>query len=334
MNRRKTHSECGRLPCRGHVWNRRALVCAAAVLCALSGSWYLARGQSAPAAERADVDAKRAFGYLLKVCRLGPRPSGSRAMAEQQKLIADHFVGFGANVSFQTFDAAHPLSGMPVRMSNIVVSWHPDAMERVLIACHYDTLPFPDRDPVNPRGVFLGANDGASGVALLMELGHHMAGLDPAYGVDFVFFDGEEFLFGDSGRFFLGSEHFSQEYAAHSPGHRYVAGVLVDMVGDRNLAIYQEKNSVKLAPGVTRSVWDAARRTNAKEFIPRVRHEIMDDHLALNNIAKIPTCDVIDFDFPHWHTTRDIPAQCSGASLATVGRVLLEWLERPNLDGQ
>ena len=303
----------------------------AIVACVVAGSWYFARGQGTPPAERSDLDAKRAYDYLVKICRLGPRFSGSRGMTEQQKLIADHFVALGARVSFQTFDAAHPLSGQPVRMSNIIVSWQPDAAERVLVACHYDTLPFPERDPENPRGEFLGANDGGSGVAALMELGNHMAAAAPPYGVDFVFFDGEEFLFGRKGRFFLGSEHFAKNYATAGPGHKYVAGVLVDMIGDRNLAIYQEKNSLKLAPDVTRSVWEAARRAGVTEFIPRAKHEIMDDHLALNEIAGIPTCDLIDFDYPHWHTMRDIPAQCSGTSLAKVARVLLEWLERPNL---
>lgn len=310
---------------------RMAVLWSALVGGIVAGSWYLARGQSA-AAERTDVDANRAYDYLIKVCRLGPRPSGSRGMAEQQKLIADHFISLGARVSFQTFDAAHPLSGQPVRMSNIIVTWHPDAKERVLIACHYDTLPFPERDPQNPRGEFVGANDGASGVALLMELGNHMASRNPAYGVDFVLFDGEEFLFGRQGKFFLGSEYFAKDYASAPPSHKYVAGVLVDMIGDRNLAIYQEKNSLKLAPHVTRSVWDAARRAGVKEFVPRVKHEIMDDHLALNETAGIPTCDLIDFDYPHWHTMGDIPANCSAASLGKVGRVLLEWLEHPNLE--
>jgi hypothetical protein len=77
---------------------------------------------------------------------------------------------------------------------------------------------------------------------------------------------------------------------------------------------------------VTRSVWDAAARLRVREFIPRRKHEVRDDHLPLNEIARIPTCDIIDFDYPHWHTRNDLPAACSGESIAKVGRVLLEWL--------
>ena len=98
------------------------------------------------------------------------------------------------------------------------------------------------------------------------------------------------------------------------------------MIADRNLAIYQERNSLKLAPKLVESVWAAAARAGVKEFIPKPRHEVRDDHLPLNEIAAIPAIDLIDFDYPHWHTSKDVPAQCSGASLAKVGSVLLEWL--------
>jgi hypothetical protein len=98
------------------------------------------------------------------------------------------------------------------------------------------------------------------------------------------------------------------------------------MIGDRKLELYYEKNSLSYAPEVTKSVWDVAARLRVREFIPRRRHEVRDDHLALNQIAGIPTCDIIDFDYPHWHTRNDIPAACSGESMAKVGRVLLAWL--------
>ncbi len=274
-----------------------------------------------------ELDADRAFGYLQKICRIGRRSSGSDGMARQQKLIVEHFSRLGARVSFQEFDARHPLDGSPVRMANIVVSWHPELRDRVLLACHYDTRPFPDADQYSPQGIFIGANDGASGVALFMELGHHMTKIKPSCGVDFVFFDGEELVFNDQGKFFLGSEHFARKYRDDPPAHRYRCGVLVDMIGDKNLAVYKEKQSLKLAGNVTESVWKVARDLKVAEFIDRAKHEVNDDHLPLNNIAKIPTCDLIDFEYPYWHTTRDLPAQCSGESLVKVGRVLLKWLE-------
>lgn len=274
-------------------------------------------------------DARRAFRYLNQICDLGSRTSGTDGMLRQQELLDEHFTELGGDVKYQSFDTVHPVSGAPVRLANMIVSWHPDATERVLVACHYDTRPYPDRDPLpaNRTRPFIGANDGASGVALLMELGHHIPQIDPTFGVDFIFFDAEELVYEvTGGKYFIGSEHFATEYRNNPPEYRYVCGVLVDMVGDKDLQLFQEKNSLAYAPEVTRSIWAVAARLRVREFIPRRKHEVRDDHLPLNQIAGIPTCDIIDFDFPHWHTRNDIPAACSGESLVKVGRVLLTWL--------
>jgi glutaminyl-peptide cyclotransferase len=294
------------------------VVCFTAMSCA----------QEATAAPPA-FDAARAYGYLQKICRIGPRPSGSRGMIEQQTLLAEHFSKLGAQVAYQSFDAADPISGEPVRMSNLIVTWHPKMLDRVLLACHYDTRPFPDNDRRNPRGVFIGANDGASGVALLMELGNHMQDLPVSRGVDFVFFDGEELVVQNQGKYFLGSTYFARQYRDTPPGHLYAAGVLLDMVGDRDLDIFPEKTSVRVAPAVTQGVWAAAKSLKIREFHPTPRHEINDDHIPLNEIAHIPTCDIIDFDYPYWHTAMDVPSRCSGESLAKVGRVMLRWMTLP-----
>ena len=275
-------------------------------------------------------DAKRAFGYLSQICDLGSRTSGTDGMLRQQELLEEHFTTLGGDVKYQSFDTVHPVSGAPVRLANMIVSWHPAATERVLVCCHYDTRPYPDRDPLpaNRTKPFIGANDGGSGVALLMELGHHISQIDPTYGVDFVFFDAEELVYQvTGGKYFIGSEHFATEYRDNPPEHRYVCGVLVDMVGDKDLQLFQEKYSLSYAPDVTRSIWALAARLRVREFIPRRKHEVRDDHLPLNQIAGIPTCDIIDFDYPHWHTRNDIPAACSGESLTKVGRVLLTWLQ-------
>ena len=282
-----------------------------------------------PGAAKPPFDTDRAYNYLVKICELGPRVSGSPGMSRQQKLVAEHLAQHGAKVWMQTFDVSHPLTAEPVRMANLIATWHPEARERVLLACHYDTRPLPDREPDRRQiraGTFLGANDGASGVALFMELAHHMQQLKCRYGVDFVLFDGEELVFREGDPYFLGSGHFAQNYKDEPPEHRYVYGVVVDMIGDRNLKIYMEKNSLRYAPELTRSLFAAARRLREDAFIPQARHEVQDDHLPLNKVAGIPTCDLIDFDFPHWHTTKDVPAACSGASLGKVGRVLQAWL--------
>lgn len=279
-------------------------------------------------AAEAKFDPNRAWEYFTKVCDIGPRSSGSPGMERQVKLIAEHFSKLQTRVGFQSFDVAHPLDGTPVKMNNIIVSFHPQAKERVLICCHYDTRPFPDEDtPANRRKPFIGANDGGSGVALLMEMGHHIKTIDSTYGVDFIFFDGEELIFGDRGTFFLGSEHFAKQYKEKPPEHRYLYGVLVDMIADKNLNIHPEINSLKLAPEPTASIWATAKRLRVTEFIAQPKHEVRDDHLPLNEIAGISTTDIIDFDYLYWHKTGDTLAACSRSSLSKVGRVLLAWLE-------
>lgn len=276
-----------------------------------------------------EVDGRRAYDYLTEICKIGTRVSGTAGMARQQQMMVQHFSDLDADISFQSFDVAHPVTGEPVRMKNMIVSWHPEAKERILLCCHYDTRPFPDRDPRNPRGVFVGANDGASGVALYMEMANHIKKLDLPYGVDMVFFDGEELVYNRGDKYFLGSEHFAKEYRDNPPEHRYVCGVLVDMIADRQLQLYYEKNSVKHAPEVAQSVWKAAAELKQRAFVPRVRHEVLDDHIPLNEIARIPTCDLIDFDYAYWHTTSDVPRNCSPRSLESVGNVLLYWLQNP-----
>lgn len=281
------------------------------------------------AAQQAAFDGQRAYGYLKAICDLGPRFSGSPGMARQQELLKTHFERQGAKVSFQQFQVRHPITGNPVAMANLIAEFHPERRERILLCAHYDTRPFPDRDRRNPQGTFIGANDGASGVAVLMELGQFMRDLPGDLGVDFVLFDGEELVYRDTDRYFLGSEFFAREYARGALGGvRYRWGILLDMVGDADLQIFQERYSLSLreVQPLVRSIWATARQLGVREFIPRAKHTVRDDHLPLNQIARIPTCDIIDFDYPYWHTEQDVPQRCSADSLGKVGSVMLQWL--------
>lgn len=279
-------------------------------------------------------DGKASYEVLKKICAMGPRITGSPAMLKQRELLIEHFKNLGAEVSEQKFEVLNPLNGEKTPVVNLIVRWYPEKKNRLLICCHYDTRPFPDQDPVNPKGLFLGANDGASGVAVLHELGRHMPKINCQYGVDFVFFDAEEFVYVKKrDPLFVGSTLFSRAYIKEPRDFNYVSGVLLDMVGDRYLQIYYEKNSMRYAPTLTRGIWNTARKLGVVEFIQRQRHTIRDDHLPLNEIAKIPTTDIIDFDFPtstarqkFWHTTKDVPENCSALSLAKVGWVMKQWL--------
>jgi acetylornithine deacetylase/succinyl-diaminopimelate desuccinylase-like protein len=165
-------------------------------------------------APAASFSGDRAMRNLEAICNLGPRPSGSAAMDRQRAMLAEHFRAAGATVSGQAFQIRDRRTGKPVHLENLLVSWHPDRTDRVLLAAHYDTRPFPDNDPVDPKGVFLGANDGASGVAVLMELAAAMPALPGPVGVDFVLFDGEEYVFAPRDPYFLGSTFYARQYLA------------------------------------------------------------------------------------------------------------------------
>jgi hypothetical protein len=290
-------------------------------------------------ASPAPIDGQRAYGYLKTICDLGPRPAGSEVNSRQRKLVADHFTKMGGQVREQPFQTRHPLTGERVAMANLVGSWQPERLERVVIGAHYDTRPRPDEetDPMRLKLPFIGANDGASGVALLMEIAHHLNTLETPWGVDLVLFDGEELVYGNdpqnrAGEYFLGSHEFGRLYVRQveqgRSKQRYRAGLVLDMIGGRNLHIKQEWNSRNLAPDLVRSVWGVARQLDAQSFLFQVGREVLDDHLPLND-AGIKTIDLIDFDYPYWHKADDLPEHCSAASLAEVGRVVTAWLAQP-----
>ena len=224
-------------------------------------------------------------------------------------------------------------------MANLIGSWFPERNERVVLGVHYDTRPFPDEDPnpANRKLPFIGANDGASGVALLMEIAHHLQDSPTPWGVDLVLFDGEELVYGPGqdyvGEFFLGSKAFARAYAQSQRSRtkttpHYSAAIVLDMVGDKDLAIDQEQHSLEFAPKLVRDVWSVAKGLKVTQFRVRVGRAVSDDHLPLYN-GGIPAIDVIDFDYPHWHTAKDLPETCSGASLEAVGKVVTAWLNKP-----
>ena len=144
------------------------------------------------------VDGARAYKYLKQLCDIGPRPAGSPANTRQRELVSKHFQSNGAKVEEQPFTGRDPKTGVQVNMVNLIGKWNPTRKDRVVIGAHYDTRPFPDEEKVESRRSlpFLGANDGASGVALLMEISHHLDTLSTPWGVDLVFFDGEELVYG------------------------------------------------------------------------------------------------------------------------------------------
>ena len=217
------------------------------------------------------IDGKRAFGYLKQICDIGPRTAGSDANARQREMVEAHFKKMGADVREQPFPARHPKTGAQLKMVNLVGAWHPERIDRVVIGAHYDTRPHPDEevDPQRFAMPFIGANDGASGVALLMEIAHHLNDLKTDWGVDLVLFDAEELVFGNrpvEGQYFLGSIEFariySEQVAKKRTQNRYAAGIVLDMVGGKTLQLpldpYSRDNAFEVAER------DLVRRTTSR----------------------------------------------------------------------
>lgn len=224
-------------------------------------------------------------------------------------------------VIVQAFPYDDYLTGKTVTLANWIVSIRPDARDRILIGAHYDSRPRAEHDPDSTRWSqpITGANDGASGTAVLMHLAELLSAAPPRIGVDLVFFDGEDYgPPGQLDQYLLGSTYF----ASHGPAE-YRFGLLLDMIGDRDLRIYREGYSERYAKVVNDKVWTAAARLGVTAFVDSAGVEVIDDHVPLL-AAGIPMADLIDFDYPFWHTTADTPDKCSAASLAAVGRVVME----------
>jgi glutaminyl-peptide cyclotransferase len=278
-------------------------------------------------------DGKRAMKYLDSICDLGPRISGTASMRKQQELIKKHFEELGAKVEFQTFTATQNSVRGKVEMTNIIISFQPEKKRRVILCSHYDTRPIADREP-DPRDWkkrFVSANDGGSGVALLMEMAHHMKDLKTNVGVDFVIFDGEEYIYKAEGdnrdRYFIGSEHFAKTWRAAKGRCDYSAAILLDMIAGQKIHFPVEVNSFRRYPELCKEIWAIAQGQNAKAFLWQRGHEVLDDHIELQKVG-IPAIDLIDFDYPHWHRLSDTPTNCSGESMEQVARVLSVWLQR------
>jgi glutaminyl-peptide cyclotransferase len=301
------------------------------------GDFAADRGKAEPVA----IDQDRTMGYLKDICKIGPRISGTDGMAKQQELIKKHFEGLGAKVTFQKFTVRQVSRKQPTEMVNVIVSWQPDKEKRVILCSHYDTRPIADQedDRRNWHKPFVSANDGGSGVALLMELGHHMKDLKTNVGVDFVFFDGEEYIFDNSERgdhYFLGSDHFADDYKKGKGKATYAGAVLLDMIAGKDAQFPFEENSMWAAGGLVKEVWDVAGELKVKTFVDKLGPGITDDHLGMNR-AGIPTVDVIDlnvtdkgnvFRYPHWHKLTDTPENCSAETMAGVAKVLSVWMQR------
>ena len=263
-------------------------------------------------------NAKRAFAYLEKQCEFGPRVPGTTIHQETGSYLFTELEKYADEVVFQPFEFRH--QDRTIQMNNILARFGDDSGETILLAAHWDTRPFADQDPdiANRNTPILGANDGASGVAVLLEVARVLKSRPPPIQVIIVLFDGEDY-----GRtvstMFLGSTHFAENMA----GWKADFGILLDMVGDRTLELPMEGYSWNAARDLTEAIWRRAEELGLPAFQRRLGPAIMDDHLPLIQ-SGLPTIDIIDFDYPYWHTVEDTPDKCSAESLAVVGRLVLD----------
>jgi Zn-dependent M28 family amino/carboxypeptidase len=270
-------------------------------------------GAQGPAAT---FNGGRAFEDLKHLVSYGPRPAGSQALAGSRRWIIAQLKLAGAEVEEDAFTASTPVGEIP--MTNVIAKF-PGAQSKVLMVTgHYDTKRF-------DKFRFVGANDGASSAALLLELARALQARHHALTYWLVFFDGEEavreWTETDS---LYGSRHLVQQLSASGELGRIQAMILVDMIGDSNLVIHREAGST---PWLTEMVFAAAHRLGYAKYFLDTPMSVEDDHVPFVN-AGVAAVDLIDFnpEDGYWHTARDTVEHCSPLSLTIVGRVVLASL--------
>jgi Zn-dependent M28 family amino/carboxypeptidase len=261
-------------------------------------------------------DGVRAFADLKHLVSYGPRPAGSTALAESRRWIMAQLKLTGAQVEEDSFRASTPVGAIP--MTNLIAKFPGTKSKVVMVTGHYDTKRF---DGFR----FVGANDGASSAALLLELARALQGRKHELTYWLVFFDGEEAVreWTDTDSVY-GSRHLVQKLSADGELGRIQAMILVDMIGDSHLVIHREASST---PWLTDLVFTAAHRLGyTKEFLDSPSG-VGDDHIPFLN-AGVAAVDLIDFDPAdgYWHTAKDTLEHCSPRSLTIVGRVVLATL--------
>lgn len=272
----------------------------------------LALQASAPVPVAPGFEAGRAWTHLRELVSHGPRPAGSPALQRDRDYIKTQLAAIGVPVVEQSWDDATPAG--KIRMANLIATIPGKRAERLVIAGHYDTKRLSN---------FVGANDGGSSAAFLIEMARVLKARTNGLTMELLFLDGEEAVGEWQGTdHTYGSRHYVAEAKRSGTIRSLKALVLVDMIGDRDLRIMRELNST---PWLTDLIWTAAARQNASSVFVRQGTPIEDDHLEFLD-AGIPAVDIIDLDYPAWHTAQDTLDKLSPSSLQTVGDVLLAAL--------
>ena len=271
-------------------------------------------------------DGSRAMEHLEYQCNFGPRFPGSKGhdnFADSLKVFLDNLAEM--NLVYKD-SIISPISNKSVEITNFHVRFNPRASDRILFLAHWDTREFADKDDADLRlEPVIGANDGASGTAILMTLAEMISKNPPInIGVDLLFLDGEDMgIYGDPDTWALGAKTFSEDIKKPLPKY----AICLDMVGDKEQEFFIEVFSYRYAPEIVKKVWSLANNLGYTQFKYSLGQQIVDDHYVLFKNTGIPSIDIIDFQYPnalenYWHTTKDTPDKCSAESLEAVGTVI------------
>jgi len=287
-----------------------------------------------PTINISNFSADSAYAFVQKQVDFGPRVPGTpqhKACAEWLEATLKRF----APETFTQTATVKAHNGKQLPMYNIIAAFNPQASRRIMLCAHWDTRPNADQDTERKDEPILGANDGGSGVGVLLEIGRLLAANPVSnLGVDIILFDTEDYgsyLVDDS--FCLGSQYWSKNL--HTPGYKAEFGILLDMVGAPDALFMQELNSLNYAPNVVKKVWSVANDLGyGSYFINKpTRSPITDDHLYINKLARIPTIDIIHYTYEgsfgaFWHTHKDNMKVVSKTTLHAVGHTLTTVLYR------
>jgi len=277
-----------------------------------------------------NFDKGNAFRYLVEQCEFGPRNPGSNGYKQCLDYLQNTLSGFADTILLQPFVLDDFVNEKSYDLTNIIARFKVDEPEQLLIGAHWDTRPWADEDPVPEKrnDPIIGANDGASGVAVILELARILNASPPPIGITLVLFDGEDM--GRSGTpksYAQGSLAFAKDLPIEKPDE----AIILDMIGDAELHIPIERYSYQQNRQLVKKLWSLAKGLSLDAFESRIEYSIYDDHVPLWAEAKIPAVDIIDFNYPnsytnYWHTTQDLPENCSAESLGQVGTLLVHYI--------
>ena len=288
-------------------------------------------------------DADSAYAYVASQVAFGPRIPNTEAHGACADWLAAELARHGAEVTVQE-GRARAFDGTILNMKNIIGTFHPESRDRILLFAHWDTRPFADKDSTRTREPIDGANDGASGVGVLLEIARQLGREAADIGVDIVFFDAEdygrpEWLPATENGFrdwCLGSQYWAEN--PHRIGYRARFGILLDMVGAQDAVFHQEGTSLRYAPHVVRKVWKRASDLGfGDRFDPEPTPQTIDDNLFVSELAGIPSANIVDYRIrvrpmgygPFHHTHADNMAIIDKETLDQVGTTVLSVVRQP-----